>query len=152
MPRARRSPDRRGSLESVDFNSPMSRALSVPLLFGWVHADARALKNTIFVANLPFNVDDEALASIFTNLSIGVKSAKVVRGQRRGRGGRPFFASRGFGFVEIENSSQQSEAVEKVQGSVIGERQITAKIANEMKPIDGLDATEAAEVEQAVTA
>jgi len=111
--------------------------------------------NTIFVANLPFDVDDDSLASIFTNLSIGVKTAKVVQGLRQGRGGRRFYASRGFGFVEIEDASQQNEAVEKVQGSLIGERQITAKIANEMKPIEGTDAgdgADAAEVEKVVEA
>ncbi|WVQ99006.1 hypothetical protein IAU59_006138 [Kwoniella sp. CBS 9459] len=101
-------------------------------------------KNTIFVANLPFNVDDEALATIFTNLSINVKSAKIVKGIRRARpGSKPFKASKGFGFVELENESQQAEAVEKVQGTLIGDRQITAKVAKEMKPI---------EVEQAVEA
>ncbi|KAK8869547.1 hypothetical protein IAR55_000114 [Kwoniella newhampshirensis] len=101
-------------------------------------------KNTIFVANLPFNVDDEGLAAIFTNLSINVKSAKVVKGIRRARpGSRPFRASKGFGFVELENESQQTEAVEKVEGTLVGDRNITAKIAKEMKPI---------EVEQAVEA
>ncbi|WVF71906.1 hypothetical protein IAT40_006716 [Kwoniella sp. CBS 6097] len=101
-------------------------------------------KNTIFVANLPFSVDDEALATIFTNLSINVKSAKIVQGIRRARpGSKPFKASKGFGFVELENESQQAEAVEKVQGTLIGDRQITAKVAKEMKPI---------EVEQAVEA
>ena len=80
-----------------------------------------------------------------------MKSAKVVRGPRQGRGGRRFFASRGFGFVEIEDPSQQKEAVDKVQGSLVGERLITAKIAKEMKPIDG-DGADAAEVEAAVGA
>jgi len=92
--------------------------------------------NTIFVANLPFSVDDAALASIFTNLSIAVKSAKVVRGPRKGRGGKTFRASRGFGFVEVEDAAQQKEAVEKVEGSLIGERKISAKVANEMKPVE----------------
>jgi RNA recognition motif-containing protein len=97
----------------------------------------------VFVANLPFNVDDDALAAIFTNLSIRVKSASVVRGLRKGRGGRPFRASRGFGFVEIEDSAQQREAVEKVEGSLIGDRKISAKVANEMKPIEMEAATDA---------
>ncbi|WWD01115.1 hypothetical protein V866_008053 [Kwoniella sp. B9012] len=98
-------------------------------------------KNTIFVANLPFSVDDEALATIFTNLSIKVKSAKVVKGIRRPRPGaarsfRPFRASKGFGFVEIENDAEQAQAVEKVDGTLVEDRKITAKIAKEMKPIE----------------
>ena len=88
------------------------------------------------MANLPFSVNDDALAAIFTNLSIRIKSAKVVRGIRMGRGGRSFRASRGFGFVEVEDSAQQKEAVEKVEGSLIGDRTISAKIANEVKPVE----------------
>ncbi|GFZ45870.1 hypothetical protein JCM24511_03602 [Saitozyma sp. JCM 24511] len=103
-------------------------------------------QNTIFVANLPFNVDDDALAAIFTNLSITVKSAKVIHGVRRGKpGSRPFRASKGFGFVEVEDPAQQKEAVEKVEGSLVGDRKITAKIANEMKPIEREQAAEATE-------
>lgn len=99
-------------------------------------------QSTIFVANLPFNLDDEALAAIFTNLSIRVKSAKVIRGLRKGRGGRPFRASKGFGFVEVEDPTQQKEAVDKVEGSLIGDRKISAKIANEMKPIEAEEVAE----------
>ncbi|ORY30004.1 hypothetical protein BCR39DRAFT_558827 [Naematelia encephala] len=102
-------------------------------------------ESTVFVANLPFDVDDDALAAIFTNLSIRVKSAKVIRGLRSGRGGRRFYASRGFGFVEIEDAAQQKEAVEKVEGSLIGDRTISAKIAQEMKPIEVENATEGTE-------
>ena len=100
-------------------------------------------QNTIFVANLPFNVDDAALAAIFTNLSIRVKSAKVVQGLRRSKGGRPFRSSRGFGFVEVEDPAQQKEAVEKVEGSLIDDRTISAKIANEMKPVETAEVAEA---------
>jgi len=99
-------------------------------------------KTSIFVANLPFTVDDEQLAAIFTNLSINVKSAKVVKGLRKNRtDGKAFRASKGFGFVEVENAGQQQEAVDKVEGSLIGDRKITAKIANEMKPAE-VDAVE----------
>lgn len=104
-------------------------------------------ESTIFVANLPFSVNDDELAAIFTNLSIRVKSAKVIRGLRKGRGGRPFRASKGFGFVEVEDASQQKEAVEKVEGSLIGDRKISAKVANEMKPIEVEEVAEAADID-----
>ena len=87
-------------------------------------------------------MEDEQLAAIFTNLSIGVKSAKVVKGLRKGRDGKRFRASKGFGFVEIENAGQQQEAVDKVEGSLIGDRKISAKVANEMKPVE-VEAVEA---------
>lgn len=100
------------------------------------------------MANLPFTLDDQGLSEIFTNLSIRIKSAKVVRGLRTGRGGRPFRASRGFGFVEVEDASQQKEAVEKVEGSLIGDRKLTAKVANEMKPIEMEEAAEAGKIDE----
>lgn len=68
----------------------------------------------------------------------------MVKGLRKGRTGvKPFRASKGFGFVEVENPAQQQEAVDKVEGSLIGDRKISAKIANEMKPVE----VEAAEAE-----
>jgi hypothetical protein len=51
--------------------------------------------------------------------------------------------------VELEKPEQQKEAVEKVEGSLIGDRKITAKIANEMKPIEREAAADAA-TEEAV--
>lgn len=93
----------------------------------------------IFVANLPFEVDDTALAAIFTNLSINVKSAKVATSLRRPRGDReqkPVRTSRGYGFVEVTDPAQQKEAVDKVEGTLVGDRQISAKVANELKPIE----------------
>ena len=104
-------------------------------------------QTTVFVANLPFDVDDEGLASIFTNLSIRVKSAKVVVGVRRNRDGKTFRASRGFGFVEVEDPAQQQEAVDKVEGTTISDRTLSAKIANEMKPAEEEEVAEAVKEE-----
>ncbi|AAW41952.1 hypothetical protein CNBB0630 [Cryptococcus deneoformans B-3501A] len=90
---------------------------------------------TIFVANLPFSVDDAALTSIFNNLSIQVKKAKVaVRTFRRGNDRR--VSSKGFGFVDLEDPSQREEAVQKVDGTLVEGRNITAKVAKVMKPIE----------------
>lgn len=104
-------------------------------------------KTLIFVANLPFNVDDDALSALFTNLSINVKSAKVATRLTRPKNkDEPRVRrSRGYGFVEVEDPAQQQEAVEKVEGSLIGDRKISAKIANEMKPIEKAEAKEAAQ-------
>ncbi len=84
------------------------------------------------------------MASLFTDLSIKVKSAHVVKGLRKGGPGRkPFKASKGFGFVEVEDPAQQQEAVDKAEGTLIGDRKITAKVANEMRPIEVEAAVEA---------
>jgi len=106
-------------------------------------------KTTVFVGNLPFTVDDEALAEIFTNLSIKVKSAKVITGVRRPRDAdKTFRGSKGFGFVEVEDPAQQQEAVDKVAGTLIGERTISAKIANEMRPVEVQAVEAVADAEQ----
>lgn len=92
------------------------------------------------MANLPFTVDDDALSAIFADLSIKVKSAHVIKGLRKLPGRRAFRGSKGFGFVVLEDEEQQDQAVEKINGMAIGERKITAKIAQEMKPIEELEA------------
>ena len=113
-------------------NSPRYVYLSSILLVSFAN-----IQSTVFVGNLPFTVDDEALAEIFTNLSIKVKSAKVITGVRRPRDEtKTFRGSKGFGFVEVEDPAQQQEAVDKVAGTLIGERTISAKIANEMRPVE----------------
>lgn len=104
-------------------------------------------KTLIFVANLPFSVDDAALSAIFTNLSINVKSAKVATrlAPRKNKEEARTRRSRGYGFVEVEDPSQQKEAVEKVEGSLVGDRKISAKIANEMRPIEKEEVEKAAQ-------
>lgn len=87
-------------------------------------------------------IDDDGLSALFTDLSISVKSAHVIKGLRKLPGRRPFRGSKGFGFVELEDESQQSEAVEKVNGMTVGDRKVTARIAQEMKPIEGAEGDE----------
>lgn len=101
------------------------------------------------MANLPFSVDDDDLSDIFAKLSIKVKSAHVIKGLRKLPGRRAFRGSKGFGFVVLEDEGQQEQAVEKVNGMAIGERKITAKIAQEMKPIEELEGAEAPKSEEA---
>ena len=51
----------------------------------------------IYVGNLPFSVDDDKLREMFEAFG-EVESAKVISDRETGR-------SRGFGFVEMENSA-----------------------------------------------
>jgi hypothetical protein len=147
-PRSPRGRRRQGSPDSLNSNSPESSPRYV-LLYSFIISIADD-QTTIFVGNLPFTVDDEALAEIFTNLSIKVKSAKVITSTRRSRDGdetKVTKGSKGFGFVEVEDPAQQQEAVDKVAGTLIGDRTISAKIANEMRPVEE-KAVEAAVAEQ----
>jgi len=57
-------------------------------------------KTTVFVANLPFSLDDSGLSAVFKDYKI--KTAKVVT--RRGTG-----RSKGFGFVELEDEAEQQK-------------------------------------------
>jgi RNA recognition motif-containing protein len=61
---------------------------------------------TLFVANLPFTMNDEDLAAIFQGP--GFVSARVVR-TRNDR-------SRGYGFAEFANSEYQQQALTEKQG------------------------------------
>jgi len=81
-------------------------------------------KTTLFVANLPFSVNDEQLKEIFAETNL--KDAHVVH-TRNGR-------SRGYGFVEFHNEYDQLNAL-KVKNKVEvdgnkGKREITVTISN----------------------
>lgn len=75
--------------------------------------------NTLFVANLPFSVDDNALSAIFAGLN--VKNAHVVRKQND--------RSKGFGFVEFHNSDDQQKALVAVDKKNVDSRELIVKVA-----------------------
>jgi RNA recognition motif-containing protein len=79
---------------------------------------------TLFVANLGFNIDDEALFALFTDAGINVVSARVVR-RKFGRPRR----SKGYGFVDVGSEEEQKKAIEAIQGKEVGGRLIAVKIA-----------------------
>jgi len=84
-------------------------------------ADRTPSKTTLFVANLPFTVDDAQLADIFKGLNI--KSAHVVRKSNNNA------KSKGFGFVEFNSEEEQLKALEQVNKKTVGERELSVKVA-----------------------
>ena len=78
----------------------------------------------LFVANLGFSIDDVALAALFTEAGINVLSARIVRRQY----GRPR-RSKGYGFVDVGDESEQRKAIEVLEGKEVGGRPIAVKIA-----------------------
>jgi len=74
---------------------------------------------TLFVANLPFSVDDQGLTNLFKGLSL--KSAHVVM-KRNGR-------SKGFGFVEFNNEEDQRAGLQQVDQFDIEGRKVIVKVA-----------------------
>jgi RNA recognition motif-containing protein len=77
----------------------------------------------LFVGSLPWAVNDEALKEAFAPHG-NVISANVVTDRQTGR-------SRGFGFVEFENDSEATAAIEALNGSELNGRNI---VVNEAKP------------------
>lgn len=80
-------------------------------------------KTLLFVANLPFSVNDESLAAVFADYKL--VSARVVTKKFGPGEGR----SKGFGFVDFENEAEQVRALEKEPGFSVEGRDITLKIA-----------------------
>ena len=83
----------------------------------------------LYVGNLPFSVDDEALKEIFSQAG-PVSKVKVVTDAFDGR-------SRGFGFVEMENDDGASAAIEKFDGQDISGRTIRVDRAKDQRTDTG---------------
>jgi len=78
-------------------------------------------ENTLYISNLPFDLEDGDLKSIFSEFNL--KNAHVAT---RGASGR----SLGFGFVEFNNAQDQKNALDALDQSEVNGRVITIKIAN----------------------
>jgi RNA recognition motif-containing protein len=89
-----------------------------------VQGDRDLSKTTLFVANLPWVVDDAGLNEIFEGMN--VKEAHVVIG----RDGR----SRGYGFVTFDNEVDQSKALQTVDKSLVENREISVTKAFQPPP------------------
>jgi RNA recognition motif-containing protein len=76
----------------------------------------------LFVGSLPWSIDDKTLQATFEAYGT-VVSANVVKDRATGR-------SRGFGFVEMENSSDASKAISALNNSELSGRNI---VVNEAK-------------------
>ncbi len=83
------------------------------------------MSTKLFVGSLPWAVNDDALKSAF-EVHGSVVSAKVITDRQTGR-------SRGFGFVEMENESEASKAIEALNGAELKGRNI---VVSEAKPKD----------------
>ncbi|KAI9363493.1 RNA-binding domain-containing protein [Zopfochytrium polystomum] len=81
---------------------------------------AELSKTLLFVANLPFKVDDEKLAEIFKGFS--VTSAKVIT-LRNGR-------SKGFGFVEVANEEEQQKVLNDLKNVQVEGRELVIRVAH----------------------
>jgi RNA recognition motif-containing protein len=87
-------------------------------------------KTIIFVANLPFSINDDGLKDIFKDYN--VTSAHVVR-RRHGR-------SKGFGFVTFADEEEQKKALEGLKTVTSEGRELVIKVALSDQHIQSDDA------------
>lgn len=77
----------------------------------------------IYVGNLSYKMNDNDLEALFAKFG-AVKSAKIIMDKETGR-------SKGFAFVEMEEGTAGSEAIESLNGSACDGRTLRV---NEAKP------------------
>lgn len=82
----------------------------------------------IYVGNLGFNVTNDQLKAQFAQFG-EVDSAKIITDRDTGR-------SKGFGFVEMSNKSEATEAIDALNGSQFEGRAMTVNEAKPMAPRD----------------
>mgnify|MGYP001828935816 CR=1 FL=1 len=75
---------------------------------------------SIYVANLPWSVDEDDLAAMFSRFG-EVRQATLITDRRSGR-------SKGFGFVDMPEGAAKA-AINKLNGSRIGGRDLTVRFA-----------------------
>jgi len=80
----------------------------------------------IYVGNLSYQLNSDSLQKIFEEYG-SVKTAKVVTDYETGR-------SKGFGFVEMEESTCAERAIESLNGTDLDGRVITVNEARPRKP------------------
>lgn len=83
------------------------------------------MANNIYVGGFPYKTTKEELAKLFSACG-RVLSAKVILDRETGR-------PKGFGFVEMSTDAEAALAVEKLNGSFIGDRKIFAVVGRPQK-------------------
>lgn len=91
-------------------------------------------KNKLYVGNLPWSIDDEGLAKIFSDLEDAeVIDAKVIMDKFSGK-------SKGFGFVTLSTEEAADKAVAKYNNMEVDGRQIFVNIARPQEERSGSSA------------
>ncbi len=79
----------------------------------------------IYVGNLNYRVNENDLKEIFEEYG-AVGSVKIIMDKYSGR-------SKGFGFVEMENSPEGNKAIEELNGATYEDREMVVNEAREKK-------------------
>jgi RNA recognition motif-containing protein len=85
--------------------------------------EVQVMGRKLYVGNLPYEVGETELQELFARAG-SVESAKVMRDQMTGR-------ARGFGFVEMSTDEEAQHAIDSLNGTQVGGRNLTV---NEARP------------------
>ena len=77
----------------------------------------------LFVAGLPYDLDDAELMEIFEKFGT-VVTARVAMDKETGK-------SKGFGFVDMENAEEGRDAIENLKDISLGKKPLVVKEAEE---------------------
>jgi len=79
------------------------------------------MSKRLFVGGLPYSVTNTELEEMFSQVG-KVVSVNVITDRDTGQ-------SKGFGFVEMEEDEKADEAINKLNGTTLGERTIAVSVA-----------------------
>src|SRR2546428_9863789 len=82
----------------------------------------------LYVGGLPYQTTEQDLISLFEQVG-SITSATVITDRDTGR-------SKGFGFVEMSDDQEARTAIERLNGTLLGNRTITVNEARE-RPASG---------------
>ena len=77
--------------------------------------------NKLFVGNLSFNVQEQAVSQLFSDCG-EVTSSKIITDRDSGR-------SKGFGFFEMSSAEEAQSVIDKYNGFDLDGRAVTVNIA-----------------------
>ena len=77
---------------------------------------------TIYIGNIPYSMKEQNLIDVFQEFG-PVESAKVIIDKKTKR-------SKGYGFVEMKNETDEDAAVEAMNGQDLGGRKVKVSRAN----------------------
>jgi cold-inducible RNA-binding protein len=83
----------------------------------------------IFVSNLAWAITEEELHRLFYGYG-AVERVQIITDRNTGR-------SRGFGFVEMSNTAEAQAAIDGLNGTSLGGRQLTVNEARPREERDG---------------
>lgn len=80
--------------------------------------------NRLYIGNLPFSADEDAVRSLFAQNDRAVEEVKLITDRDTGR-------PRGFGFVEMGNNEDADKAIRELNGYEMDGRALTVNEARE---------------------